>query len=70
MGSAMASAVMAINPQRSRHAAEDPRRSLLVASLRQRYAAAVRGNDAAAKQALFHEGVYLRILPQEFVDPA
>ncbi|MFQ6538816.1 MULTISPECIES: hypothetical protein [Aphanothece] len=50
--------------------ASDPRHEAMVASLRTRYAAAVERQDAAAKQALFQEGVYLGILPQEFIDPA
>jgi hypothetical protein len=48
----------------------DPRRSALVASLRSRYAAAEQREDAAAKQALFQEAVYLCILPEEFMPPA
>ena len=52
---------------RARDAAVDPRRSVLVNSLRQRYAVAELRRDAAAKQALFREGVYLNILPQEFI---
>lgn len=55
---------------RARDAAVDPRRSVLVNSLRQRYAVAELRRDAAAKQALFREGVYLNILPQEFIDPS
>ncbi|MGB5135243.1 MAG: hypothetical protein WBN89_08735 [Prochlorococcaceae cyanobacterium] len=48
----------------------DPRRPALVASLRSRYAAAERRQDAAAKQALFQEAVYLGIQPEEFMPPA
>lgn len=45
----------------------DLRRQALVESLRRRYADAVSRGDAAAKQALFQEGVYLNIPPEQFV---
>jgi hypothetical protein len=45
-------------------ASGDPRRSALIASLQQRFAAAEARGDAAAKQALFREAVYLNIPPQ------
>ncbi|MGL6132770.1 MAG: hypothetical protein ACRC1L_01040 [Prochlorococcaceae cyanobacterium] len=51
-------------------AQSDPRRPVLVASLRSRYAAAERREDAGAKQALFQEAVYLGIQPEEFMPPA
>ncbi len=46
----------------------DPRRQALVQSLRQRWAAAEASGDAAAKQALFREGVYLSIQPGDYQD--
>ena len=42
----------------------DPRRAALIASLRQRFAAAEARGDAEAKQALFREAVYLNLPPQ------
>ena len=45
-------------------AAGDPRRAALIASLQQRYADAEARGDAAAKQALFREAVYLNLAPQ------
>jgi hypothetical protein len=45
-------------------ATPDPRRAALIASLRQRYAAAEARGDAEAKQALFREAVYLNLPPQ------
>ena len=42
----------------------DTRRAALIASLQQRYAAAEARGDAAAKQALFREAVYLNLPPQ------
>lgn len=42
----------------------DPRRAALIASLQQRYADAEARGDAAAKQALFREAVYLNLPPQ------
>ena len=48
--------------------APDPRRGVLVDSLRSRYQAAVLHNDADSKQALFKEAVYLGIKPEEFTD--
>ena len=45
-------------------AAGDPRRAALIASLQQRYADAEARGDAAAKQALFREAVYLNLPPQ------
>jgi hypothetical protein len=42
----------------------DPRRAALIASLRQRFAAAEASGDAEAKQALFREAVYLNLPPQ------
>lgn len=47
----------------------DPQREALVASLRQRYAQAVRDDDPQAKQALFKEAVYLGIQPEQFTQP-
>jgi hypothetical protein len=47
----------------------DPRRESLIASLRTRYGVADRKADAAAKQALFKEAVYLGIKPEEFTLP-
>lgn len=47
----------------------DPQRDTLIASLRQRYAEAVRDDDAETKQALFKEAVYLGIQPQLFTEP-
>lgn len=44
----------------------DPRRQALVESLRQRYRSAEERGDAAAKQALFKEAVYLGIQPDAF----
>lgn len=46
--------------------ASDARRATLVESLRRRYAEACERDDAAAKQALFKEAVYLGIQPGEF----
>lgn len=43
---------------------DDPRRAALIASLQQRYADAEARGDAAAKQALFREAVYLNLAPQ------
>ena len=48
----------------------DPQREALIASLRERYASAVRDDDAEAKQALFKEAVYLGIQPEQFTDKA
>ncbi|TVS03427.1 MAG: hypothetical protein EA413_10425 [Cyanobium sp. PLM2.Bin73] len=48
-------------------AQSDPRRPQLVDSLRRRYAEADQRQDAAAKQALFQEAVYLGIRPDEFM---
>jgi len=48
-------------------AQSDPRRPQLVDSLRRRYAEAEQRHDAAAKQALFQEAVYLGIQPDEFM---
>ena len=45
-------------------AGDDPRRAALIASLQQRYADAEARGDAAAKQALFREAVYLNLAPQ------
>jgi len=42
------------------------RRAALVDSLRSRFAEACRRDDAAAKQALFREAVYLGIQPEAF----
>jgi hypothetical protein len=47
----------------------DRRRESLVESLRTRYGVADRNADAAAKQALFKEAVYLGIKPEEFTLP-
>jgi hypothetical protein len=49
-------------------ASSEPQRETLIASLRQRYANAVRDDDAQAKQALFKEAVYLGIQPELFTD--
>jgi hypothetical protein len=46
---------------------EEARRRTLTASLRQRFAAAERRDDAEAKQALFREAVYLGIPPEAFL---
>jgi hypothetical protein len=46
---------------------EDARHRTLTESLRQRFAAAERRDDAEAKQALFREAVYLGIPPEAFV---
>jgi hypothetical protein len=48
----------------------DPRRPALVESLRVRFAAAEQRQDAAAKQAVFQEAVYLGIQPGEFMESA
>ena len=48
---------------------EDARRRTLTDSLRQRFAAAERRDDAEAKQALFREAVYLGIPPEAFLPP-
>ena len=56
--------------------AADPRHQTLIASLRSRFAEAVRNGDAEAKKALFKEAVYLGIQPDLFsgapsdLDPA
>lgn len=47
----------------------DPRRQALVESLRSRFQQAESQSDAAAKQALFKEAVYLGIQPEEFTQP-
>ncbi len=44
----------------------DPRQSVLVASLRARYAIADQRQDADAKRALFKEAVYLGIRPDAY----
>ena len=49
-------------------ASSEPQRETLIASLRQRYANAVRDDDAQAKQALFKEAVYLGIQPELFTE--
>jgi hypothetical protein len=46
----------------------DPRRQVLVESLRNRYRSAAADDDAEAKQALFKEAVYLGIQPEEFTE--
>ena len=43
---------------------EQPHRQALIASLRTRFAVAVRNQDALAKQSLFKEAVYLGIQPE------
>ena len=48
----------------------DPRRDALIASLRQRFAAAEARGDAAAKQALFKEATYLNLPPELWADAA
>lgn len=50
-------------------ASSEPHREALIASLRQRYANAVRDDSADAKQALFKEAVYLGIQPELFTEP-
>ena len=51
-------------------ASTEPRRQALLASLRLRWAAAQTQGDAAAKQALFKEAVYLGIQPHDYqVEP-
>jgi len=57
---------MAQSPAQS-PAQSDPRRPALLDSLRRRYADAVQRRDAAAKQALFQEAVYLGIRLDEFI---
>jgi hypothetical protein len=47
----------------------DPRREALIASLRQRFAAAEARGDAAAKQALFKEATYLNLPPELWTEP-
>ena len=47
----------------------DPRREALIASLRQRYLLAQARGDAAAKQALFREAVYLNLPPELWQEP-
>lgn len=66
----MATSLFMSKPEGSSEATADPRRPELVASLRRRYADAERREDAAAKQALFQEAVYLGIQPEEFMPPA
>ncbi len=46
--------------------AADPRQQALIASLRSRFAEALRSGDAEAKKALFKEAVYLGIQPDLF----
>ena len=46
--------------------AADPRQQALIASLRSRFAEALRSGDAEAKKALFKEAVYLGIQPDVF----
>lgn len=49
----------------------EARRQALIASLRLRWAAALKQGDASAKQALFKEAVYLGIQPHDYqVDPS
>jgi hypothetical protein len=50
-------------------ASDDPRRAALIASLQLRYAAAQAEDNAAAKQALFKEAVYLNISPDLLFKP-
>ncbi len=50
--------------------AADPRQQALIASLRSRFAEALRSGDAEAKKALFKEAVYLGIQPDVFGDLA
>ena len=66
----MAFAAPAIAVRPGTKQAPDPRRPAMVASLSNRYAAALARNDAAAKQALFQEGAYLGIKPEEYIDPS
>ena len=46
----------------------DPRRTTLIASLRERFQLAEQNRDAKAKQALFREAIYLGIQPQVFTE--
>jgi len=46
----------------------DPRRSALIASLRDRYELAVQRSDPEAKRALFKEAAYLGIRLDDFQD--
>ena len=46
--------------------AADPRQQALIASLRSRFAEALRSGNAEAKKALFKEAVYLGIQPDLF----
>ncbi|MCT0226527.1 hypothetical protein [Synechococcus sp. CS-1328] len=47
----------------------EPRRQILVDSLRQRYQEALQHGDDATRQDLFREAAYLGILPEHFQDP-
>ena len=46
----------------------NPRQSMLIASLRERFRLAEQNRDAKAKQALFREAIYLGIQPQVFTE--
>lgn len=66
----MASSLFMSQPEVPSETTADARRPALIASLRSRYADAEQRQDAAAKQALFREAVYLGIQPEEFMPPA
>ncbi|WP_255487712.1 hypothetical protein [Synechococcus sp. TAK9802] len=46
----------------------NPRQTMLIASLRERFLLAEQNRDAKAKQALFREAIYLGIQPQVFTE--
>lgn len=46
----------------------NPRKTTLIASLRERFRLAEQNLDAKAKQALFREAIYLGIQPQMFTE--
>jgi len=46
----------------------NPRQTMLIASLRERFRLAEQNRDAKAKQALFREAIYLGIQPQVFTE--
>jgi hypothetical protein len=50
-------------------AVSDHRREALISSLRHRFAIAQARGDAAAKQALFKEAVYLNLPPELWQEP-
>ena len=49
-------------------APSNPRQTMLMASLRERFRLAEQNRDAKAKQALFREAIYLGIQPQMFTE--